>query len=296
MIIKKDKIKSIIYIIVSLGISFLVPWIFYWQVDIGVYNYILDTVKEADRFEVYTKWYINYNWLLLVFEFLINIFMTSIFLKCILKLSFKNIKGWFSLQKVNELVIGLLLGAITISTVFFLLLLTENANVVSYQPHFTPDALKYLLIFTLVGFSEELFYRGFIITSLRTFKNRFFVIMFSGIIFSLAHIFNNEFNLMSFLNIMLIGIVFAYMFTKTKSLWMPTGFHILWNYFQGNVYGFNVSGLGIQGIFTTEYKTDNIFNGGAFGPEGGLVVTLVTLITMLVLKWYLTKTKNVSDI
>lgn len=296
MIIRNEKIKSISSIIVSLGISVLVPWMFYWLIDMGIYNYVMNTVKESDRLQVYTEWYTNYEWILFIVEFLLNISVTIILLKYVLKLSLQDLKDWFSIQDVAELVIGLLLGAITVSIVFFLLVLTGNATVVSWQPYLTISALKYLIVFIFVGISEELFYRGFIVTSLRTFNSKPFVIIISSIIFSLVHIFNNEFNLMSFLNIILIGVVFAYMFIELKSLWMPIGFHILWNYFQGNVYGFNVSGLTVPSIFTTEYKINNLFNGGDFGPEAGLFTTLITLFAMLFLKWYLTKRKYFSDI
>ncbi len=288
------KFRFILKIFVALGISILVPLGFYWLVDLCVYNYFMNTVPTggADQFQAYIVWYTNYEWILFIAEFLINITVTVILLIFVLKLSRLELKGWFSLQNVSELAIGLLLSAIAISIVFFLLILTRSAYVVSWQPQFTINTIKYLLVFILVGISEELFYRGFIITSLRTIKSVPFVILLSSMIFSLVHFFNNEFNLLAFLNIMLIGVMLAYIFIKTKSLWLPTGYHILWNYFQGNVYGFNVSGVTISGIFTTKYKTNNILNGGVFGPEAGLITTFVTILAIVFLKWYLANRKT----
>lgn len=292
------KIKTIVYIIAALGLSVLVTQAFYWLVDLSIYNHIASSVTtgRADQIQAYAAWYTNYEWILFIVEFLINILVTAILLRCLLKLSYQDMKGWFSLQNTRELAIGLLLGAIAISIVFFALVLTGNAYVVSWQPQFTTSALKYLLVFILVGISEELFYRGFIIASLRIYGNNLFIILFSSGIFSLIHFLNNEFHLLSFLNIMLIGMLFAYTFIETKSLWLPIGYHILWNYFQGNVYGFYVSGVAVPGVFITEYTDSTIFNGGDFGPEGGLITTLVTLLVFIFLKWYLTNQSSQCEV
>ena len=67
---------------------------------------------------------------------------------------------------------------------------------------------------------------------------------------------------------------------------MPIGYHITWNYFQGNVFGFKVSGTEVEGMLSTTYSQDNIWNGGAFGPEGGLFVTAIILIGFIVVKLY----------
>lgn len=298
MIIKNEKIKSIVYTIVALGLSMFVGRVFYWLVDLSVYNHIMATVTTGrpDQIEAYMAWYSNYDWLLLILEFLINILVTVVCLKYLLKLSSRDIKGWLPLENIRELAVGLLLGAVSISIVFFTLVLTGNAHVVSWQPQFTTNALTYLLIFILVGISEELFYRGFVIATLRTYQNKWFSILLSSIIFSFIHFFNNEFHFLSFLNIVLIGIVFAYAFIETNSLWLPIGYHILWNYFQGNVYGFNVSGITVPGIFITEYQENTIMNGGGFGPEGGLVTTVVTLLAMLFIKWYVSNRQAPSKL
>ena len=42
-----------------------------------------------------------------------------------------------------------------------------------------------------------------------------------------------------------------------------------------------VSGLSIPGIITTHFTRDNILNGGGFGIEGGILTTLVTLLSFL---------------
>jgi membrane protease YdiL (CAAX protease family) len=108
----------------------------------------------------------------------------------------------------------------------------------------------------------------------------------SAVIFSLMHIGNPNVSAIGLTNIVLVGILFSYMFIKSGSIWMPIGYHITWNYFQGDVFGFQVSGLKQVGIYKTTILNDNIINGGAFGPEGGIATTVVIIMGLLFVEWY----------
>ena len=63
--------------------------------------------------------------------------------------------------------------------------------------------------------------------------------------------------------------------------------HSIWNLVQGNFWGLRVSGMGTQcSIFSSTMIEDkSIINGGAFGPEGGLGVSVVLLVGIGVLLW-----------
>lgn len=75
-------------------------------------------------------------------------------------------------------------------------------------------------------------------------------------------------------------------FIKSGNIWMCIGYHFTWNVFQGIIYGMPVSGLSIPGIITTHFTRDNILNGGGFGIEGGILTTLVTLLSFLFVRYY----------
>ena len=47
-----------------------------------------------------------------------------------------------------------------------------------------------------------------------------------------------------------------------------------------------VSGLDIKGIITIRFPFDTILNGGAFGIEGGVLTTLITILSFLFVKHY----------
>ncbi|MDF2614447.1 MAG: family intrarane metalloprotease protein [Clostridia bacterium] len=189
----------------------------------------------------------------------------------------------------RELAAGLAFGALSITLVFVLLLFVGNAEVRSWIPVFSADTIIYLFIYIMVGFGEEVLGRGYIMSVLRQTKNVPLIVIVSAVIFSLLHMANPSVNILPLVNIFLVGVLFAYMYLKSGNIWMPIGYHITWNYFQGNVYGFPVSGIGGQGIITTRLSRNTIMNGGEFGPEGGLVVTIIIIIGFAFVKWYYRK-------
>ena len=148
------------------------------------------------------------------------------------------------------------------------------------------DTFLYLILYIFVGFAEEILGRGYIISVMKQTRNIPLMVSVSAVVFSLMHIFNSSFSLIPFINIVLIGVVFALMYIWSGNLWMCIGYHIAWNYFQGNVFGFPVSGMESKGIITTIYSENNIINGGGFGPEGGLAVTAIIIAGLLFVRWY----------
>ncbi|MDR1559835.1 MAG: CPBP family intramembrane metalloprotease [Clostridiales bacterium] len=145
---------------------------------------------------------------------------------------------------------------------------------------YSADILSAFIFFISVGFYEEILCRGFLMTVLKTTRNNWVVIAVPAVIFGLMHLMNPGVTLLGIINIILIGLAFAYMFIKTGSLWMPIGFHIMWNFFQGNIYGIQVSGL--EGTSLTQYTPTgpDILTGGAFGAEGGLICTVIIIAVL----------------
>ncbi|WDC84502.1 hypothetical protein PL321_01700 [Caloramator sp. mosi_1] len=68
---------------------------------------------------------------------------------------------------------------------------------------------------------------------------------------------------------------------KTNNLMMAIGYHLTWNYFQDNVFGLPVSGQSPNGIIKVSNLKDNFITGGAFGPEAGILSTIVIILGFL---------------
>jgi membrane protease YdiL (CAAX protease family) len=99
------------------------------------------------------------------------------------------------------------------------------------------------------------------------------------------HGMNLNVTVIALINIFLVGLLFAYMTIKSENLWMAIGYHITWNYFQGNIFGFEVSGNVVEGVYSTKSVTESVINGGKFGPEGGLIVTAIILLGFVYIKY-----------
>jgi membrane protease YdiL (CAAX protease family) len=143
------------------------------------------------------------------------------------------------------------------------------------------DFLYYVPLYISVGFIEEEMSRGFMMTALKTLRNKWLMVIISSLFFSALHLSNPNFGLLPFINIFLVGVAFAYMFIKSGSIWFPIGYHIAWNFFQGAVYGIEVSGNTNFSLSSFSLSGFELFTGGDFGAEGGLVCTFVTMLVIV---------------
>lgn len=191
---------------------------------------------------------------------------------------------------LKDLWFGLFLGAISIMVIFIVLMATANVRLINplSSPQFSVYTITFLLLFILVGVFEEMFFRGYVMSTMATRGNKKWVIyVVSAVIFSVAHMANPNVSIVGLVNIALVGILFAYMFDSTKSLWLPIGYHITWNYFQGNVFGFAVSGTTPNSIYGVEIAEGRDWlTGGAFGLEGGLLATILILVAFIATRYY----------
>lgn len=246
-------------------------------------NFNLNTMQFTDNGKIIMN---NLTLISLFVQEIIMIITPIIAWKFIMKRPLSNM-GLDSFKRhIKELLVGLLFGIISISIVFGILVLSKNAVVESWSPHFSLDTVIYLVLFILVGFAEEIYGRGFIMSVLRQTRSIPVIIIVSSLIFAVLHSSNSGIGVLPYINLSLVGVLFAYIYLKSGNIWMCIGYHITWNYFQGNVFGFKVSGLNASGIISTTYNNNNIFNGGEFGPEGGFIVTAVLLLGVLFVKLY----------
>ncbi|WJY27290.1 CPBP family intramembrane glutamic endopeptidase [Sporosarcina trichiuri] len=208
-----------------------------------------------------------------------SIVVTYIFWRFVNKGSLRSLGFRWSFA---DFAYGLFLGAASITVIFLLLLATGNVSMVNSfsAPAFSAYTVAFLVMYILVGLSEEMFFRGYVMSTMLSRGNpKWAVYLVSAVVFSLAHGLNPNVSWLGLLNIVFVGVLFAYMFLETDNLWLPIGYHMTWNYFQGNVFGFAVSGTTPNGIYNVSIEGGNAWlTGGAFGLEGGLAATLLILI------------------
>lgn len=132
-----------------------------------------------------------------------------------------------------------------------------------------------LLLFLFVAFAEEILARGYCFQSLIHGTNVRTAVVLTSLFFAMMHYFNPNISLLPAFNIFIVGIWFALAFLRTGQLWFSIGLHFGWNFTEGTLIGFPVSGTWNQSIFRSIETGPDWITGGAFGPEGGVLATLM---------------------
>ena len=170
--------------------------------------------------------------------------------------------------------LSLLLGAVEVAGVLF-----------------SPiSLLSSLLLYFLVAVTEEVIGRGFILgRMLDGGVNKFVALLISAVLFSLMHLFNPSFAFVPFLNIMLAGCFLGASYIYTRNLCFPIALHWFWNWIQGSVLGYKVSGneFSNKNLLILHFPEENLINGGTFGFEGSILCSLLLVLgTVIILRHY----------
>ena len=136
----------------------------------------------------------------------------------------------------------------------------------------------------LQGGTEEVATRGWLLTRIAARTNLPLAIAISSSLFGILHLGNAGVTVLSVLNIVLDGVLAGLLFIYTDSIWLVVAQHGTWNYVQGNLLGFQVSGTGADAsIFSfTMGSGPDWLTGGEFGAEGSIITTLVLLLSVVI--------------
>lgn len=191
--------------------------------------------------------------------------------------------GFVKRGLLAEYSMGLLIGAVMLTLPVSACLITKcvwlaPSNGIDYAV-----IALYFVAFLIQGLGEEALFRGYLLTSLARSRGIWFSIIASSLLFSLFHAGNTAFSLIAFINIFLFGVFASVFMLKRGSIWATAAIHSVWNFMQGNIFGFNVSGnaSGVTVFSAHQSNFGAILSGGEFGIEGGLGATVVLLIAIL---------------
>lgn len=202
-----------------------------------------------------------------------------------LGLSFKTV--W-----VKDIIAGISIAAIMMGSIFTIAYFLNWINVKSFawESDGIPTAVKqtviWLTIFVLVGWQEELLSRGYHLQNLADGINITWGVILSSLVFAVLHIFNPGASWISTFGILLAGLFLSLGYILTKQLWLPIGLHIGWNFFEGVVFGFPVSGMTTYKLVLIDAIGPETWTGGEFGPEAGLLLLPALLLGVLIMFLY----------
>lgn len=193
----------------------------------------------------------------------------------------------FNKRWLKDFLAGALIAAVAMACIFGIEKTMGWLRVTQFGWHsadmasFTATLINLLVAMLLVGFHEELFSRGYQVLNL-TEGLRYpkigergavaIAVLVTSTLFGLLHFNNPNASIVSTLNIILAGVVLALPYVFTGSLALSVGLHFGWNFVQGGIFGFPVSGLNVKvSVIETEQLRSDIWTGGAFGPEAGVI-------------------------
>lgn len=81
------------------------------------------------------------------------------------------------------------------------------------------------------------------------------------------------------------GLLLGAAYSFSGNLWLPIGIHWAWNFMEGNIFGFYVSGNPENyRILTPSISGPNIYTGGNFGPEASIISII---LGMFLSAWFI---------
>lgn len=156
-----------------------------------------------------------------------------------------------------------------------------------------PSLIKTAILFWTLGFaslSEELVFRGYPFQRLVEGAGRVIAILILSALFGAAHIGNPNASGIGITNTILVGVMFAVAFLRTRSLWFVWGIHFGWNFALGVLFGLPVSGIDMSSVVKGEAQGHPWLTGGAYGLEASLTATFLILLALVVVvrfsKWF----------
>lgn len=143
------------------------------------------------------------------------------------------------------------------------------------------------LLFLAVGLFEEGVFRGYLFQRLTQGAGFFIAQLIMALFFGLAHWGNPGMHgatlLWATLDISLASVLLGFCWKRTGSLALPIGLHLGWNWAQGSLLGFGVSGTDPAGFFKPVFAAGKPewLSGGAFGLEASLPDVIICVLAIL---------------
>lgn len=194
---------------------------------------------------------------------------------------------------LREFGIGCLLGFLMVSGIF-ILELTSGYITVAWRGYSLLECTRVLgvslILFAVAAFFEEVLFRGYAFQTLIQWVTFLPSMLLFSLFFAFSHFFNPNITALSLINIALAGIWLSIAYMKTRSLWLPIGLHLSWNFSQTSLYSFPTSGhsLSDQRLLDLVQAGPEWITGGAFGPEGGILASLALILGI----WFILKSRH----
>jgi len=157
--------------------------------------------------------------------------------------------------------------------------------------HEWSDILDSFFVFLLVAIGEELVFRGVLFRWIDEKWGFIVALVVSALVFGLVHISNDNASWWSSVAIAIeAGLLLGAIYKYSGTLWAPIGVHWAWNFSQGNIFGFKVSGTDAgASLLYSDVSGSEWLSGGAFGAEASVIAVVVGAAVSAWLIWRIYK-------
>ncbi len=193
--------------------------------------------------------------------------------------------GLAGIDRVRQFFIGLATGFFLLSMLVGILIATRRLELTRiHMPsgQTLSYAAAWALFFFLVGMTEELMLRGYLLFTLARGIRFWPAALLLAALFGLLHKGNAGESPAGLVTAALIALVFSLSLWRLGHLWWAIGFHTSWDWAESFFYGTADSGTVSYGRMMNAHPSGPLLlSGGTTGPEGSLWILLVVVLAAL---------------
>ena len=191
-----------------------------------------------------------------------------------------------NIHSLVQALIGIMIAAVVMASAFLIewltnLLAVENiGNSSALMNDFSTPIV--------VAFVEEFVFRGVLLGCLTIWlRSGSLAIGLSAVLFAAAHLGNQHIDSSALLGYCVAGVVYGIGYMRTGGVWLSFGLHLGWNYAEGRVFGFPLSGYNVPDALIAQHNNGvPLWTGGEYGPEAGIIGLAARFaVLLLTLAW-----------
>lgn len=200
---------------------------------------------------------------------------------------------------VKDFFVGLVISGIMIGTIFIIFLISGLLEIkeISWSGSSISAVFEILLWFfgigLAVGWSEELAFRGYLLQNMKDGMGLLWAVLISCILYGLLHMSNPNSTILSGSLIAVFGYLRIFGWLRSGQLWLSMGMHAGWDFFQGPIFGFPVSGMNTESLVKHNILGPDWITGGSFGPEAGVAVIPVIMFGLIIMYLWTTTREHI---
>jgi membrane protease YdiL (CAAX protease family) len=171
-----------------------------------------------------------------------------------------------------DFVLGVAIAAAAVTAIFGIELGLHAIRPSPVTPNVGMTAL-YGAVLLVFAFKEEFLMRSLLLSGLALLlRDRWITaVLVTSVVFGLSHLSEPHATAVSVISNGLGGLTYGLAFVGTRRLWAPLGLHFAWNFVQGPLFGFILTGHALGGLLHIYDLGPAWLTGGAFGPEAGAI-------------------------